>query len=106
MKRVYIAGPMTGLPEFNYPAFRSTAAELRAAGFDVVSPVEVCQHLPPGSTWLEYMRACIPALMTCNAVATLPMWSQSRGARIEVELATTLGFEVKSAMKWTGTVRV
>ena len=29
---VYISGPMTGLPEFNYPAFFAKAAELRAEG--------------------------------------------------------------------------
>jgi hypothetical protein len=32
MKRIYIAGPMTGLPEFNYPAFNAEAQRLRGLG--------------------------------------------------------------------------
>ena len=35
MKRIYIAGPMTGLPDFNYPAFNAAAARMRALGFEV-----------------------------------------------------------------------
>ncbi|WP_457825134.1 DUF4406 domain-containing protein, partial [Staphylococcus aureus] len=36
MTRIYVAGPMSGLPELNFPAFHAAAAELRAQGFDVV----------------------------------------------------------------------
>jgi len=38
--RYYIAGPMSGIPAFNFPAFHAAAAALRAAGYDVVSPAE------------------------------------------------------------------
>ena len=38
MKRIYVAGPMSGLPAFNFPAFHEAAADLRACGFDVVNP--------------------------------------------------------------------
>lgn len=41
MKRIYISGPMTGLPEKNFPAFNAEANRLRALGFDVVNPVDV-----------------------------------------------------------------
>ncbi|MCY1527250.1 hypothetical protein D9M68_623110 [compost metagenome] len=40
MKRIYLAGPMTGLPEFNYPAFHAEAARLRALGYQVENPAE------------------------------------------------------------------
>jgi hypothetical protein len=38
--RYYIAGPMSGLPQFNFPLFIAAAEALRAAGFDIVSPAE------------------------------------------------------------------
>lgn len=40
MIRVYLAGPMSGIPRFNFPAFFAAAAVLRSQGFDVVSPAE------------------------------------------------------------------
>jgi hypothetical protein len=40
MTRAYIAGPMTGLPEFNFPAFHAAAASLRARGFEVENPAQ------------------------------------------------------------------
>ena len=37
-RRLYVAGPMTGLPDHNYPAFAEAAARLRAVGYEVESP--------------------------------------------------------------------
>jgi hypothetical protein len=39
-KRIYIAGPMTGLVEHNFPAFHAAADRLRKAGWDAVNPAE------------------------------------------------------------------
>ena len=38
---IYIAGPMTGRPDLNFPAFHAAATTLRDAGFDVVNPAEI-----------------------------------------------------------------
>lgn len=38
--RVYLAGPMTGIADYNFPAFNAAAARLRAEGFDVVNPAD------------------------------------------------------------------
>ncbi len=89
MKRIYIAGKMTDLPELNFPAFADAAKRLRAAGFDVVSPVEICPD--KGIEWAAAMRLDIPAMLECDAVVLLDGWENSRGAKLEKHIAEALG---------------
>lgn len=91
--RIYIAGPMTGRPDYNYPAFNQVAAQLRAAGYHVENPAE--NPVPPCGSWLGYMRLALAQLVTCDKVVALPEWTTSRGARIEVGLALELGLDVE-----------
>lgn len=75
MGRAYLAGPMTGISGFNFPAFRDACLWLRQRGWDVVSPHEIdhgeTDHdrgsLPHG----VYLRASLAALLTCNAVVAV-----------------------------------
>jgi hypothetical protein len=93
--RVYIAGPMTGLPESNYPAFRAEAARLRALGHEVVSPNELNagrEH----EGWTACMKRDIAVLTTCDAVQVLNGWMKSRGAKLEIAVARELGITVYS----------
>lgn len=39
--RIYIAGPMRGYPNFNFPAFDEAAARGRALGHEIISPAEI-----------------------------------------------------------------
>ncbi len=94
MCRVYIAGPMSGLPEYNYPAFHAAAKRLRDLGFDVSNPAENPE--PPCGTWLGYMRMALAQLVTCDGVALLTDWQNSRGACIERDLALRLGLDVRA----------
>jgi hypothetical protein len=87
--KIYVAGPMTGIPDNNYPAFRAAAARLRADGHDVSNPAEL--ELPEGSPWSAYMRACLPLLSECEAIYLLPGFEASRGARLERHIALELG---------------
>lgn len=88
MKRIYIAGPMSNLPDMNFPAFHAEAARLRALGFDVVNPAEI--NADPTMGWVECMRRDIAELVTCDAVRLLPGWMNSRGAKVEAALALDL----------------
>ena len=90
--RWYIAGPMTGLPDLNFPAFHERAAELRAAGFEVENPAEI--NADPTVGWEACMRHDIPRLCTCDVVLLLPGWQKSRGARLEAHIAHELGLIV------------
>jgi hypothetical protein len=94
MKRIYLSGPMTGLPGLNFPAFHSMTTQLRAAGHTVTNPAELN---PDGGSWNDCMRRDIAALMDCDTVARLPGWHTSKGARLEVLIAERLGMTVVNA---------
>lgn len=98
--RIYVAGPMTGYPEFNYPAFEEAAARLRAAGYDVVSPHEINSAGDLDHSWDWFMRRDIADLVTCDAVATLAGWATSRGAQLEVSIAKGLGMPFDFVDYW------
>lgn len=90
--RVYIAGPMTGLPELNFPAFHAAAADYRKRGCFVVNPAELNpDHAMP---WFECMQRDIPALCTCEMIVLLDGWTESKGARLEHHVARELGFAI------------
>lgn len=99
--RIYVSGPMTGLPDLNFPAFNLAATHLRDAGFDVVNPAEFDQG--PNPTWEACMRTDIKALMDCDGVAFLPGWFSSRGAVVEIYNATALKMQVLSVDEWLRT---
>jgi len=90
--RWYVAGPMTGLPELNFPAFNKHAATLRKAGFHVENPAEICPD--PQAKWEDCMRADIAKLVTCDAILLLPGWQKSRGATLEAHIAKSLGLQM------------
>jgi hypothetical protein len=90
--KLYLAGPMTGYPKLNFPAFTAEAARLRALGFEIVNPAELNEG--SGGDWLACMRVDIKALVDCDGVALLPGWEKSRGAPIEQGLARDLGLLV------------
>lgn len=92
--KVYVAGPMTGYPEFNYPAFAEASARLRALGYVVVSPHEINPpELGFDHPWGWYMRRDIVALLDVDAVVVLPGWETSKGAKLETDIAAALGME-------------
>jgi hypothetical protein len=95
MKRVYISGPMTGLPELNFPAFHAEAQRLRGIGLEVVNPAELNQN--PAATWNDCMRTDLKALLDCDTLALLPGWQKSSGAHLEMHVAHRVGIEIVTA---------
>ena len=92
---IYVSGPMSGVPEFNFPLFQHVAGTLRARGHVVVSPHEKGGEGETGdAAWDRYLRADIAAMMTCKQIVLLPGWPKSRGAKMELSIALGLGFEV------------
>jgi hypothetical protein len=109
--KVYIAGPMSGIPKFNIPAFDEAARVLRGRGFEVVSPAEVDgpvtreqlltsengdhADLPKDEGWSFYLSRDFRILADggIDVIAVLPGWEKSRGARLEVLVGKELGIE-------------
>lgn len=87
---------MTGLPEFNYPAFNEAAARIRALGWEVINPAEN----EGGDTSLPYafyMRQDIEHVLSVEAIAVLPGWEKSRGASLEVSIGRILDYPILDA---------
>ena len=111
---IYVAGPMRGIPEFNFPTFHAATATLRAQGHLVFSPAErdhihhgkdiskgnatgseeqaakehgfsIREALGSGAAWI-----CAHA----DAIYLLPGWEQSKGATAERALGIALGLEI------------
>lgn len=88
--KVYLAGPMSGYPDHNFPAFHAAAKAWRAKGHIVFSPAE--QH--GGSTSLPievYWRNDVSMILQVEALALLPGIEQSNYGKREVLLADGLG---------------
>lgn len=99
--KLYIAGPMTGRPDFNYPAFYAAADQLRAIGHEPINPARQRPGVPhQGATWLDYMRHSLRDIADCDGIATLLGHHNSRGARIECDLAARLGLPVRTVDEW------
>lgn len=87
----YIAGPMTGLPNFNRESFHAMADHIRAEGVPVLNPAE----LPSGLTQSQYMDICLAMLRCATHIVMLEGWQNSEGAKIERALAIKSGLTVE-----------
>lgn len=91
MPRIYIAGPMTGLPGYNFDVFHRVAHVWRSGGWDVVNPAEEFD----GKTDLPYrayVERDIERLKTVDAIAMLEGWDgpNARGSVWEREIARSM----------------
>ena len=86
---IYLSGPMTGLPDYNRPAFARVAEQLRAEGKSVFNPGDIGpkDNIMPRA-W--YMRRDLEALMKSDSVYVLPGWGDSEGAKLEIAIAKEL----------------
>lgn len=96
--RIYVIGPVTGKEQDNRPAFEEAAQRLYEAGYTALIPH---WFIKPGTPWKPAMRRSIETLALCDGVAALDGFGSSKGARIEADLATELGMQVKSVEAWT-----
>lgn len=89
----YLSGPMSGLPEFNFPAFQSAVDDLRGRGMTVRSPHEKGSE-GSGMSWESYLREDIGLMLECSALILLPGWPSSKGAKLELSIALGLNWPI------------
>jgi nucleoside 2-deoxyribosyltransferase len=91
MAKVYIAGPMTGLPDDNFPAFLAAAKAWREAGWEVCNPAEAFDGAH-GKHYRDYVEADMELLKHCDAIAMLEGWDSinARGSIWERQIAVSL----------------
>lgn len=97
---LYVAGPMSGHPENNYPAFNDNTSALRGAGYGVVNPAEF--SVPSGVRvhYVDLIREDLRQMLDCHGVAVLDGWWESHGARNEVNVAGMLKMPVRPVSEW------
>jgi hypothetical protein len=98
----YLGGPMTGIPQFNFPRFTEVAGRLRAMGYNIVTPHELddpdteaaalaSADGAPGSgsangeKWEDFLSrdVVIVSLPTCQGGIFMEGWHRSSGAKLE-----------------------
>ena len=105
---LYLAGPMTGLPEYNFPAFYDAEARLRAQGWDVINPARLDRETvvrsdgyaeglePSAEVRAETMRRDLHLLTgpDVTGLVLLPGWAASVGATDELFVGRVVGLKV------------
>ena len=102
----YVAGPMTGRPGFNYPAFDGARDQLVSEGWSVINPADLDRiNLDIDFSVMEgtedlgkygtaFARQDISSLLLVDAVFLLDDWQMSTGATNEAKIATMLGVQL------------
>jgi hypothetical protein len=107
--KLYLAGPMSGIPQFNFPEFARVATKLRELGYEIINPAEQdspavqaaaikSEHgdwadLPKDETWGSILAkdVIIIADPTLDGIIAIPGWERSKGARLEAFIALLTG---------------
>lgn len=101
--KIYLAGPMRGLPDENHPAFDAGAKILRDAGHEVFSPAECARALRAEGTATVRRGLGKDLAWICehaDGVALLPGWDKSKGALAERATAIALGLTILHPETW------
>lgn len=111
--KVYIAGPMTGKENYNFEAFEKAREAWsnhevwtpfdsndlvwqRHFGKDFDPFTDKCDYGDP--LIAEMIGENLKALASCDGIALLPGWQDSRGSKLEIHLAKLLRLPIHDAL--------
>lgn len=113
--KLYVAGPMSGIPQDNIPAFEEAGNWLEDKGFDALLPHTIdphqhagpCPKGPKGESQHTapcHLRTDIQEMLSCDGIVLLRGWEASQGARLEMSVASACGLDVSFfRYGWTST---
>lgn len=98
-KKIYIAGPMTGLPNFNFEAFDRAAIHLKALGYEPLNPADNGREFlaknnnkaPDERQYRQLLSRGREMIRQCSKIYLLKGWEKSYGARDELSYALIIG---------------
>jgi hypothetical protein len=108
---IYVAGPMRGYENYNYPAFDRCARVLREQGWTVINPAELDREagkpmadpmaFSPDTNYEDHefmrtalLRDVVAICKDCTAIYMMSNWERSKGANAELALAKALGLDI------------
>ena len=111
-KRIYLAGPITDLPNLNKEEFKKYEEKFLNLNFEVINPHnlftkeeidKIDKELEDGKInkdehWAFFMKKCIPEMIKSDLIAMLPKWEKSKGANLEVYNARSLYMPIVDAI--------
>lgn len=120
--RWYLAGPMSGVPQFNIPKFDAISAKLRGDGFTIISPAELDSPLMRAralqsqdgdlrtlekethETWGDVLARDVKLVADgIDGIVFMEDWQKSRGARLEAFVGLLTGKKFAIWQTYTGT---
>jgi hypothetical protein len=121
MSRYYLAGPMSGYPQFNFPLFHEVASKLRMQGYTIVSPAELDSPAVQaaagksadgaldkdgkiaGETWGDILAKDVKLVADgIDGIIFLPNWEASRGANLEATVGLLVNKRPFEFLQWDG----
>lgn len=91
--KVYISGAIAHYDMAERKeAFANAEDKLVKAGYHPVNPFK--NGLPDEAHWREHMRADIALLLDCKYIYMLQGWELSKGAKLELDVASSCGIKV------------
>lgn len=99
--KIYVAGPMTGLIDYNFPKFFEISEKLMSFGWNVVNPAQIANNFGGQDAFLndknvetQVLAEQARQLKDCNAILLLDGWTKSKGSKIELQIALENGIDV------------
>ncbi len=100
--KVYLAGPMSGYDDFNFPAFFKEAEKLQKEGHEVFNPAQkdidewgTLENVKAKANYRDCLRKDLNWILDhAETIVVLPNWEKSKGVAAELALARALNLPV------------